>query len=239
MEQTDKPQRIAKLIAARGLCSRREAERWIEQGRVSVDGMVLDSPALQVSEQQDIRVDGKALPKAASAKLWCFHKPKGCITSRKDEQDRPTIYHFLPASMQQLHTVGRLDFNSEGLLLLTNSPELKRRMELPETALQRVYRVRVQGIPTPATCKKLAAGVTVEGIRYKPVIAAPQPGSSGRNSWLEVTLTEGKNREIRRLFEHFGHPVSRLIRTGYGGITLGDLAPGKCQPVPEETVATL
>lgn len=233
------PQRIAKVIAAAGLCSRREAERWIESGRVAVDGVVLQSPALQVDGSEDITIDGKKLPSVPTVQIWRFHKPKGCITSHSDEQGRKTIYDFLPSYMKQLHTVGRLDYNSEGLLLLTNSPAVKRHLELPATAIARTYRVRVQGLPKDSVLAKLAKGVAIEGVHYKPVQARVQPGGKGRNHWLEVVLTEGKNREIRRLFEHFGHPVSRLIRTGYGAVELGSLSVSAVEAVKAEIVEGL
>ena len=226
--------RIAKLIAHSGLCSRREAERWIEQGRVKVDGVRITSAALDVSPEQEIRVDGKLLAEPEKAALWMFHKPKGCITSRKDEKNRQTVYDFLPPEMQQLHTVGRLDFNSEGLLLLTNHPPLKRYLELPSTGWKRLYRVRVHGRPSDATLQQLAKGVTIEGIRYKPIevtIESSADGKTPSNVWLQVTLTEGKNREIRKVFEHFGHPVSRLIRIGYGPFRLGKLPLKAVNPI--------
>lgn len=227
----EKAQRIARRIAVSGLCSRREAERWILQGRVTVDGQKVETPAFTVTAQQEIRVDGDALPQVSARRLWCLHKPKGYITSHKDEQGRQTIYALLPDAMARLHYIGRLDYQSEGLLLLTNDAELKRRWEQPETALPRRYQVRVRGKPSAATLQQLAKGVTVEGVHYKPVQASLLPGSGGQNHWLQVVLTEGKNREIRRLFEHFGHPVSRLIRTAYGPVTLDALPAGKWREI--------
>lgn len=223
--------RIAKVIAASGACSRREAERWIAEGRVKVDGDVIDSPALNVEPEQEIRVNGKLLQQPDKAKLWIFYKPKGCITSRKDEKGRKTIYDLLPKEMHTLHTVGRLDYNSEGLLLLTNHAALKRYLELPSTGWKRLYRVRVHGIPKDTTLKALAKGVTIEGIRYKPIEVMVEGNTDRSNVWLQVALTEGKNREIRKVFEHYSHPVSRLIRIGYGPFQLGKLPIGAVDTV--------
>ena len=221
--------RIAKAIAASGLCSRREAERWIEQGKVSLEGELVESPAINVTDSSLIRVDGEPLPKLQEAALWLFHKPKGVMTTRSDPQGRPTIYDHLPSEAQQLHPVGRLDLNSEGLLLLTNNGELKRKLELPANGLKRYYRIRVRGVPAKDTLARLAKGVKIEGMKYRPLEAAIE--KKGSNSWLNVTLREGKNREIRRIFEHFGHPVSRLIRTGYGPYQLADLSVGSLKSV--------
>lgn len=221
--------RIAKAIAASGLCSRREAERWIESGRVRLNGQPVSTPAITVSEACLIEVDGEPLPTVQAAALWVFHKPKGVMTTTSDPQGRAIIYDYLPAEHQQLHPVGRLDYNSEGLLLLTNNGALKRELELPATALERVYRVRVKGCPSKDTLARLAKGVKIAGMKYRPLRTTLEKKAS--NSWLQVTLTEGKNREIRRIFEHFDHPVSRLIRVAYGEYQLGDLATGKLKKV--------
>ncbi len=221
--------RIAKAIAASGLCSRREAERWIEQGRVAIDGAVIDSPAITITEAQLVEVDGKPLSAPKDAGLWLFHKPRAVMTTNSDPQGRPIIYDYLPEEFQQLHPIGRLDYNSEGLLLMTNNGALKREMELPSTALKRVYRVRVYGCPTKDTLARITKGIKIDGISYRPLRTVIE--KKGRNSWLHVTLTEGKNREIRRVFEFFDHPVSRLIRVAYGGHQLGDLASGALQKV--------
>lgn len=221
--------RIAKAIAASGLCSRREAERWIAEGRVKLDGRAIDSPAINVSADSQIEVDNKPIPIAEVAALWLFHKPKGVMTTKSDPQGRPIIYDYLPSEHQQLHPVGRLDYNSEGLLLLTNNGELKRELELPSTALERVYRVRVKDCPSKDTLARLTKGVKIGGMKYRPLKTVIE--KKGSNSWLQVTLTEGKNREIRRVFEHFGHPVSRLIRIAYGEHQLGDLATGKLRKI--------
>lgn len=229
--------RIAKVIAASGLCSRREAERWIEDGRVTVDGTVITSPALNVEEEQAITVDGKPLRQQERTRCWAYHKPKTVLTTRNDPQGRPTVYDQLPPEMQQLHCVGRLDYQSEGLLLLTNDPALKRQLELPSSGLERRYRVRLYGQPGDRTIRLLSQGVTIEGIHYRPVIAKVE--KEAKNSWLQVTLIEGKNREIRRVFEHFKHPVSRLIRVGYGPIELGDLKPGAVRELTKAELARL
>ena len=223
--------RIAKAIAASGLCSRREAERWIEQQRVKIDGQVIDSPAINVSDDCEIEVDGAPLPDAKAAALWLFHKPRAVMTTNSDPQGRPIIYDYLPEDMQQLHPVGRLDYNSEGLLLMTNNGELKRELELPSSGLERQYRVRVYGCPSRDVLARLRKGVKIDGMSYRPLKADIE--KQGRNSWLTVTLTEGKNREIRRIFDYFEHPVSRLIRTHYGEHELGDLGIGKIQKITE------
>ncbi len=217
--------RIAKAVAASGLCSRREAERWIADGRIKIDGRAIDSPAINVSETCLIEVDDKPIPKAEAAALWLFNKPKAVMTTKSDPQGRPIIYDYLAPEHQQLHPVGRLDYNSEGLLLLTNNGELKRELELPSSGLERVYRVRVHGCPSKDTLARLTKGMKIEGVHYRPLKTTIE--KKGSNSWLIVTLTEGKNREIRRVFEYFDHPVSRLIRVSYGEHLLGDLAAGE------------
>lgn len=222
--------RIAKFIAHSGLCSRRDAEKLIAEGRVSIDGVKITTPATLVSEGQEVRVNGKLLKAQTTTKLWKFHKPRGVITSKRDEKGRQTIYDLLPKDMQNLLYIGRLDYNSEGLLLLTNDGALKREWELPSTGLERSYRVRILARPTDETLAQIRKGVTIEGVRYQGMKVEVEE-SSGRNFWLKVTLTEGKNREIRTVFEHFGHQVSRLIRTHYGKYALDTLAAGKAKEV--------
>lgn len=221
--------RIAKLIAQSGLCSRREAEQWIAAGRVTLAGVKLTTPAVIVAEGQEVCVDGKPLTVKQPVRLWKFHKPRGVITSKRDEKGRPTIYDLLPKDMQNVLYIGRLDYNSEGLLLLTNDGALKREWELPSTGLERSYRVRILGIPSEETLRQIRAGVTIEGVRFKGMKVQVENDKLSRNLWLKVTLTEGKNREIRTVFEHFGHQVSRLIRTHYGNYALGALAAGKAE----------
>lgn len=231
--------RLAKAIAASGLCSRREAERRIEQSRVVVNHETVVTPAFNVSDSDVIEVDGKPLPEQSLPQICLFHKPKNCLTTRHDPQGRETIYDHLPKIYQSWHSIGRLDFTTEGLLLLTNDGALKREMEHPSTGLERVYRVRVRGVPEAETLNKLNQGIALEGTRYRPVRAIIEQ-SSRSNSWLRVTLTEGKNREIRRLFEHFDHPVSRLIRVSYGEYQLGKLPVGEVKPmkIPKLAIAS-
>jgi 23S rRNA pseudouridine2605 synthase len=228
-------ERIAKVLARAGLCSRRDAERWIADGRVAVNGKRLDSPAVTVADSDRITVDGKPIPAKQATRLWRYHKPRGRVTTARDPQGRPTVFDDLPADMPRVVTVGRLDLNSEGLLLLTNDGELKRRLELPATAWTRRYRVRVHGEIGPAALAPLAKGITIDGLRYGPVRAALDRQQGG-NAWLTMSLTEGKNREIRRICEHLGWQVSRLIRLAYGPFQLGHLAPGAVEEVPAKAL---
>ncbi len=226
----DKPERIAKRLARAGLCSRREAERWIANGRVAVDGVVLASPAFTVTAQSTIVVDGAPLPDAAPARLWRYHKPTGLITTHRDPQGRPTIFDKLPAGLPRVVSVGRLDLNSEGLILLTNDGALARRLELPATGWLRRYRIRVHGQVDEKRLRGLKTGVTVNGIKYGPIEAALER-TQGSNAWLTVALREGKNRELRRVMEHLGYQVTRLIRTAYGPFHLGGLKKGATDEV--------
>jgi 23S rRNA pseudouridine2605 synthase len=228
-------ERIAKVLARAGLCSRREAERWIADGRVAVNGKPLDSPAITITDSDRITVDGRPIPARQATRLWLYHKPRGRVTTARDPQGRPTVFDDLPADMPRVVTIGRLDLNSEGLLLLTNDGELKRRLELPATGWTRRYRVRVHGEVDPAALESLAKGTTVDDIRYGPVRAALDR-QQGRNAWLTMGLTEGKNREVRRICEHMGWQVSRLIRVAYGPFQLGHLAPGAVEEVPAKVV---
>lgn len=229
-------ERLAKRIARAGLCSRREAERWIEAGRVSIDGKVAESPAINVTERHRITVDGKALPTAARTRLWRYHKPKGLMTTHRDPQGRPTVFEQLPENLPRVVSVGRLDLNSEGLLLLTNDGELARRLEQPANGWRRHYRVRAFGKAEPEMFAPLAKGVTVGGVRYG-LIQAKIEKRQGANVWLAVSLTEGKNREVRKVLEHLGLKVNRLIRVGYGPFQLGRLAKGSVQEVPGKILA--
>jgi 23S rRNA pseudouridine2605 synthase len=229
-------ERIAKVIARAGVCSRREAERLIAQGRVALDGKPLDSPAVSVPPDAHITVDGVPLPAPAPARLWRYHKPKGLITSARDPRGRPTVFAALPAELGRVLSVGRLDLNSEGLLLLTNDGALKRRLELPASGWTRRYRVRVHGRVEPKRLESLARGISVEGVDYGPIQAAlERQGAS--NAWLTVALAEGKNREVRRVMEHLGLAVNRLIRVAYGPFQLGRLARGDLAQVPAKVVA--
>ena len=217
--------RIAKAIARAGICSRRDAERLIEEGRVSVDGKVLKSPALNVTGREKIVVDGKPLPAADSVRLWRYHKPRGRVTTHKDPEGRPTVFEALPETLPRVISIGRLDFNSEGLLLLTNDGELARHLELPATGWLRRYRVRAWGRVTEEQLAPLADGVALDGVTYEP-IEAHLDRSQGDNVWLTMALREGKNREVRKVLLSLGLEVNRLIRISYGPFQLTDLAPG-------------
>ena len=222
MTEFEKGERIAKVIARAGLCSRRDAEAWIATGRVTVDGRVLTSPAATVTAASRIEVDGEPLPAAAAARLFRYHKPRGEITTTRDPQDRTTVFDRLPAELGRLQAVGRLDINSEGLLLLTNDGALKRQLELPSSGWLRRYRVRAHGRVTAERLAALAKGVTVEGVDYGPVEAALDH-QTGTNAWLTIGLREGKNREVRKICAHLGLSVNRLIRIAYGPFSLGKL----------------
>ncbi|ARU01473.1 pseudouridine synthase [Yoonia vestfoldensis] len=223
----DTPQgdRIAKVLSRAGVASRRDAERMIAEGRVSVNGKVITSPALNVTEADRIVVDGKAMRAPEAPRLWLYHKPAGLVTTERDEKDRPTVFAALPADMPRVMSVGRLDLNSEGLLLLTNDGGVKRRLELPSTGWLRRYRVRINGSVSEAKLDVLRAGITVEGLRYQPMIVTFDR-QQGANAWLTVSLREGKNREIRRAMEAIGVTVNRLIRVSYGPFQLGNLEAG-------------
>jgi len=228
---TEKKERIAKKMAEAGLCSRREAERWIKEGRVQINDQKIETPACLVSDEDKIVVDGKLLKKKQKTRVWLYHKPAGVITTYRDPQGRPTVFDSLPKSLGRVISVGRLDFNSEGLLILTNDGALARYMELPKTGLKRTYRVRVHGALTGEILARLSKGVKIEGISYAPCEIKVEK-HSGTNSWLVMTLKEGKNREIRKMMAFFGLEVARLIRIGYGPYELGDLPKGMVKEVP-------
>ncbi|MHB8484093.1 MAG: pseudouridine synthase [Nitrospiria bacterium] len=230
-----KGERIAKVMARAGVCSRRQAEAWIEAGRVKVNGETLTSPAFCVESHAKILIDGKPLPQRETTQLWLYHKPKGLVTTHKDTEGRPTVFEALPKDLPRVISVGRLDLNSEGLLLLTNDGELARSLELPATGWERVYRVRVFGTVDPALLQKIEGGITIDDIRYGP-IKTRIDRQQGGNAWLTVSLREGKNREIRRIFEYLGYPVNRLIRQSYGPFELGDLALGEIKEIPFKTL---
>jgi len=224
-------ERIAKVMARAGLCSRRDAERWIANGRVSVNGKTLETPAFTVGPGDAIMVDGKTLPAVEAPRLFLYHKPPGLVTTARDEKNRATVFANLPRGLPRVVSVGRLDLNSEGLLLLTNDGGLARYLELPANALERSYRVRVHGTVSAADLARLARGITVGGLKYGPIEARFERAQTGANVWLAVTLKEGKNREIRKVMAHLGLQVNRLIRTGYGPFQLRDLPPGSATEV--------
>ena len=223
-------ERIAKVMARAGLCSRRDAESWIESGRVSVNGKKLSSAAINVEANDVVLVDGKPLPDKERQRVWLYYKPKGLMTTARDPEGRPTVFERLPPEMPRVISVGRLDLNSEGLLLLTNDGELARRLELPSTAWVRRYRVRINGRIDPKMLEPLKTGITIEGVSYGPIEAA-MDRQQGANAWITMGLAEGKNREIRRICQHFGWPVSRLIRISYGPFRLGEMEPGQVTEV--------
>ena len=222
-------ERIAKLLARAGIASRREVERLIEAGRVKIGDAVVNTPATVLETLAGVTVDGKPVKAAEATRLFAFHKPSGLITAERDPAGRPTIYtaltNALPKGTPRLMPVGRLDLNTEGLLLLTNDGGLKRTLELPATGVPRTYRARAFGPVTQAQLEELIEGVTIDGMRYGKIDANLER-SSGRNQWIEMRLTEGKNREVRRVLEHLGLKVSRLIRIGYGPFALDQLPRG-------------
>lgn len=226
-------ERIAKRLARAGVCSRRDAERLIENGRVSVNGKTLASPALNVTGADRITVDGKPIPEIEAARLWRYHKPSGLVTTAKDPQQRPTVWQRLPPNMPRVVSVGRLDLTSEGLLLLTNDGGLARELELPSRGWIRKYRVRVHGMVDTAKLEALAKGPEVEGVQYGPIHAVLDE-QKGTNAWLTVSIREGKNREVRRVMQWLGYHVTRLIRVSYGPFVLGQLPRGAVEEVPRK-----
>lgn len=222
--------RIAKVLSRAGVASRREAERMIELGQVSVNGKIIDSPALNVTSSDRIIVNGVPIGQPEPARLWLYYKPEGLVTSASDEKGRPTVFDNLPEDLPRVMSVGRLDLNSEGLLLLTNDGEIKRKLELPSTGWLRKYRVRLKGNPDDAALEPLRNGLTVDGEVFQPMIVSLDR-IQGANAWLTVGLREGRNREIRRALSAIGLTVNRLIRVSYGPFRLGELQPGEVQEV--------
>ncbi|MDA0818958.1 MAG: pseudouridine synthase [Proteobacteria bacterium] len=226
--------RIAKLLARAGIASRREIERMIADGRVAIDGKPVDTPATFLTDLKGVTVDGKPVAAPEPTRLFAFHKPTGLITAERDPMGRPTIYsalvNSLPKRTPRLMPIGRLDLNTEGLLLLTNDGELKREMELPSSGIPRIYRARTFGDVTQEQLEELIDGITIDGVNYGPIDANLER-STGRNQWIEVSITEGKNREVRKVLEHLGLQVSRLIRTAYGPFELKDLPRGRAREI--------
>jgi len=228
--ETPKGERIAKVIARAGIASRREAERLIIAGRVTVNGKVIDRAALNVTAEDRITVDGRALDAPAPPRMWLYHKPVGLVSTARDEKGRKTIYDDLPDDMPRVMSVGRLDINSEGLLLLTNDGALKRRLELPATGWMRRYRVRLRGRPEDASFAPLREGLVVDGERFQPMTVTLDR-QQGANAWATVAIREGKNREVRRAMAAVGLSVNRLIRVSYGPFQLGQLKPGAVEEI--------
>ena len=223
-------ERIAKVVSRAGLASRRDAEEWIVQGRVTVNGRVINSPALDVTANDVITVDGKPLPPRERTRLFLFHKPRGLMTTHADPEGRPTVFDNLPEGLPRLISIGRLDFNTEGLLLLTNDGGLARALELPETGWLRRYRVRAHGEVTQAQLDELKRGVEVDGVKYGPIDATLER-DQGANVWLVFAIREGKNREVRNVMAHLGLEVNRLIRISYGPFQLAELPEGAVEEV--------
>ncbi len=230
------PQRIAKLLARAGVASRRDIERMIAEGRIALNGETLTTPATLLEDVAGVTIDGKPVRPPSAARLFRFYKPPTTLTAERDPKGRPTIYDRLPPGLPRVIPVGRLDFMTEGLLLLTNDGGLKRELELPSTGVVRQYRARAFGTISQAALEDLSEGVTVEGVRYGSINANLER-RTGRNCWIEMSLTEGKNREVRRVLEHLGLQVSRLIRTAYGPFSLAGLEPGDVDEIDRNALA--
>jgi 23S rRNA pseudouridine2605 synthase len=225
LERKDGEDRIAKLLARAGVASRREVERMITDGRVTLNGEAITTPATLLKSLHGVAVDGQMVKQPEPTKLYLFYKPAGCLTAERDFSGRKTIYDLLPKDLPRLMPIGRLDYATEGLLLLTNDGEFKRQMELPSTGIERTYRARAFGEISQDQLEELIHGIEIDGVRYGKIDANLER-RTGRNGWVEMTLTEGKNREVRRVLEHFGLEVSRLLRTRYGPFVLGEMQPG-------------
>ncbi len=231
MSDSPRGERIAKWLARAGVASRRDAERLIAEGKVTLNNTKVTHPATFVTPGDLVVVGGAVVDAPDRARLWRYHKPVGLVTTHRDPQGRPTVFDALPEGLPRVVSVGRLDLNSEGLLLLTNDGALARRLELPATGWLRRYRVRVHGTPDPRALAGLAKGMTIEGVRYGPIDAGLD-SRRGDNAWLTVSLREGRNREVRRVMAHLGLAVTRLIRVAYGPFQLGTLARGAVEEVP-------
>lgn len=228
-------ERIAKVLARAGVCSRRDAERMIAEGRVAVDGSVLTSPAVNVTRRNAITVDGAPVAPTDETRVWRYHKAPGAITTARDPKGRPTVFDHLPEGIPRVVSVGRLDFNTEGLLLLTNDGELARYLELPKNAWTRRYRVKVNGRVDQRKLSSVASGATIDGVRYRPVRIEVE-SDEGENHWLSVTINEGKNREVRNIMAYLGLKVARLVRVEYGPFSLGALPRGAVEEVPQRVL---
>lgn len=233
--KTPEGDRIAKVLSRAGIASRREAERMVTDGRVSVNGKIIDSPALNVTARDRIVVDGKPVGEPEPPRMWLYHKPAGLVTTERDERDRQTVFASLPEDMPRVMSVGRLDINSEGLLLLTNDGGVKRKLELPATGWLRRYRVRIKGSASEGKLDQLREGISVEGIQYQPM-QVTFDRQQGANAWLTISIREGKNREIRRAMDAIGTTVNRLIRVSYGPFQLGTLPAGEVEEVKRRVV---
>lgn len=228
-------ERIAKFMARSGVCSRRAAEAFILQKRVTVNGEIVESPAFNVEGTEKILFDGERLPQIDNTRLWVYYKPVGLVTSHKDDQNRPTVFENLPEGLPRVISVGRLDLNSEGVLLLTNSGDLSRKLELPANGWARRYKIRVHGLIDERRLAALKDGIEVDGIKYGSIKAEIET-RKGTNTWLMVTLTEGKNREVRKVMQALGLHVNRLIRLSYGPFQLGSLKEGEVKEVPQKVL---
>lgn len=222
--------RIAKYIADCGVCSRRKAEKLIEEKKVRVNGGVVEAFTIKVDVSDKVTVNGELINLPEKTRIWLFYKPKGCLTTNHDSLGRKTIFHFLPKKMPRVVTIGRLDYNTEGLLLLTNSGELARKMELPSSKIERAYLVKIYGIFKQQHIKKIVPTIVIEGIKYN-FKEVQIIRNEGKQTWLEVTLTEGKNREIRKVFEHLNFQVRHLKRISYGKYSLRNLKPSEVKEV--------
>ena len=235
LAKSNETERIAKKLSRAGVCSRREAERWIADGRIKVNNVILSTPATNVSEKDKILVDNIPLPKPSLTKIWRFHKPKGCLVTENDPKGRKTIFQILPKSLPRVISVGRLDYDSEGLLLLTNDGAISRKLELPSTGWLRKYKVRVHGIVDKSALLKIKDGIKLDNFKTGPIEASLEI-QKGTNAWILIGIREGKNREIRRIMDHLGYPVNRLIRLSYGPFQLGNLKSGEVLEINKNVI---
>ena len=235
LTKSNETERIAKKLSRAGVCSRREAERWIADGRIKVNNVILSTPATNVSEKDKILVDNIPLPKPSLSKIWRFHKPKGCLVTENDPKGRKTIFQILPKSLPRVISVGRLDYDSEGLLLLTNDGAISRKLELPSTGWLRKYKVRVHGIVDKSALLKIKDGIKLDNFKTGPIEASLEI-QKGTNAWILIGIREGKNREVRRIMDHLGYPVNRLIRLSYGPFQLGNLKSGEVLEINKNVI---